>query len=105
MEKRDNPPFKLMYRGPGRDHHQNITDVLDEILYRLDEIDYKLQKLSRKLTMARTFSKSGDVEIVPHKKKPIKVMVHAPKSVNEVVVLVVNCHAVKVVDPKYFKTE
>ena len=46
MKTNDDKPFKLMYKGPGREHYQNITDVFDEVLYRLDEIDDKLKKLS-----------------------------------------------------------
>lgn len=46
METNEEKPFELMYKGPGRNHYQNITDVFDEILYRLDKIDDKLKKLS-----------------------------------------------------------
>ena len=34
-----------MYRQPGHEKHQNITDVLDEIIIKLREIDQRIIKL------------------------------------------------------------
>ena len=38
-------PIELMYRQPGNSEHQNITDVLDEIILKLREIDSRLKQL------------------------------------------------------------
>jgi hypothetical protein len=38
-------PIELMYRQPGLPNHQNITDVLDEIILKLREIENRLSKL------------------------------------------------------------
>ena len=35
----EQPPVHLMYRRPGNDEHENITDVLDDILLRLAELE------------------------------------------------------------------
>ena len=37
--------FELMYRQPGLPEHQNITDVLDEIILKLRDIEQRLSKL------------------------------------------------------------
>lgn len=31
--------YELMYRRPGNDTHENITEVLDDILKRLEELE------------------------------------------------------------------
>ena len=36
---------ELMYRQPGLPDHQNITDVLDEIILKLRELEQRLSKL------------------------------------------------------------
>ena len=38
------PKVELMYRAPGREQHQNITEVLDEIMNRLDRIEYLMEE-------------------------------------------------------------
>ena len=38
------PNVELMYRAPGREQHQNITEVLDEIMNRLDRIEYLMEE-------------------------------------------------------------
>ena len=35
---------ELMYKAPGREEHQNITKVLDEIITRLDRIESMLEE-------------------------------------------------------------
>ena len=37
--------FNLMYRQPGVPEHQNITDVLDEIIIKLREFETRIAKL------------------------------------------------------------
>ena len=37
--------FELMYRQPGLPEHQNITDVLDEMILKLREMEQRLSKL------------------------------------------------------------
>tara|TARA_R110002050_G_scaffold5397_1_gene24075 strand:- start:746 stop:883 length:138 start_codon:yes stop_codon:yes gene_type:complete len=39
---------ELMYRQPGVQHHQNITDVLDEIIITLRELNERITKLEEK---------------------------------------------------------
>ena len=39
------PEFELMYRAPGRENHQNITEILDEVMDRLEKMEILLQKL------------------------------------------------------------
>ena len=36
---------KLMYRAPGRDTHQSVVEILDEILNRLDSLEKTLTTL------------------------------------------------------------
>ena len=36
---------KLMYRAPGRDTHQSVVEILDEILNRLDALEKTLTTL------------------------------------------------------------
>ena len=43
--KRPPAPFELMYRQPGAEEHQNVTEVLDEIILLLREIDHRVTKL------------------------------------------------------------
>ena len=40
-------PFELMYRAPGRENHQNITEILDEVMIRLENIEKTLQNLEK----------------------------------------------------------
>ena len=35
----ENEKIDLMYRRPGAEEHENITDVLDDVLNRLKEIE------------------------------------------------------------------
>ena len=37
--------FEFMYRQPGRPDHQNITDVLDEIIIKLRDFEKRLIEL------------------------------------------------------------
>ena len=39
---------ELMYRQPGLQHHQNITDVLDEIIIALRILSDRITKLEEK---------------------------------------------------------
>lgn len=39
---------ELMYRQPGVQHHQNITDVLDEIIIALRDLNERIIKLEEK---------------------------------------------------------
>ena len=43
-----NQKIELMYRQPGLPEHQNITDVLDEIILKLREIEQRLTSLENK---------------------------------------------------------
>ncbi len=36
------PSVELMYRKPGSSEHQNITEVLDEILFTLQELKQRM---------------------------------------------------------------
>ena len=38
----ENQPVQLMYRQPGLPEHQNITDVLDEIILTMRELSERL---------------------------------------------------------------
>ena len=38
----ENKTYELMYRRPGRETHENITKVLDDILNRLQVIEESL---------------------------------------------------------------
>ena len=38
----DEPNVQLMYRQPGLPEHQNITDVLDEIILTLRELNERM---------------------------------------------------------------
>ena len=40
----DLPP-KLMYRRPGREKHENITKVLDDIIIKLEALENRLTEL------------------------------------------------------------
>ncbi len=44
----DNERIELMYRQPGLQHHQNITDVLDEIIIALRSLSERITKLEEK---------------------------------------------------------
>ena len=46
--KQPKQKFELMYRQPGLPEHQNITDVMDEIILKLREIDQRLTSLENK---------------------------------------------------------
>ena len=35
--------LELMYRKPGFDEHQNITEVLDEIIHTMRDLDQRLK--------------------------------------------------------------
>lgn len=37
--------MELMYRAPGRENHQNITEVLDEVMISLENLQNRLTKL------------------------------------------------------------
>lgn len=43
----ENERFDFMYRAPGREEHQNIVEILDEILNRLDSIEKTLSELEK----------------------------------------------------------
>ena len=38
----DEPKVELMYRQPGETEHQNITDVLDEVILTLRELSERM---------------------------------------------------------------
>ena len=40
----DQLKYELMYRRPGAEKHENITDVLDDILIRLGRIEDKIDQ-------------------------------------------------------------
>ena len=40
----DETRYELMYRRPGAQEHENITDVLDDILIRLERIEAKIDQ-------------------------------------------------------------
>ncbi len=40
--------FEFMYRQPGIPEHQNITDVLDEIIVKLRDFEARIVKLEEK---------------------------------------------------------
>ena len=44
----DEEKVELMYRQPGLQHHQNITDVLDEIIIALRDLSERITKLEDK---------------------------------------------------------
>ena len=44
----DEQKVELMYRQPGAQHHQNITDVLDEIIIALRDLSERITKLEDK---------------------------------------------------------
>ena len=51
--------IELMYRQPGSDYHQNIVEVLDEIIFRLDEIESRLDSLDHQTDILNTDSFGG----------------------------------------------
>ena len=42
----DNAKYELMYRRPGAEDHENITDVLDDILNRISSLEKKIEELT-----------------------------------------------------------
>lgn len=40
------PEVCFMYRPPGREKHQKLTDVLDEVIIRLEKIEKLLETLN-----------------------------------------------------------
>ena len=40
---------QLMYKQPGMDEHQDITEVLDEIIHRLDRLENLLETVYEEL--------------------------------------------------------
>ncbi len=44
----DDKKVELMYRQPGVETHQNITDVLDEIIITLRDLSERVTKLEDK---------------------------------------------------------
>ena len=46
MPDNNEAPIVLMYRAPGREEHQKLTDVMDEIITRLEAIEKKLEELT-----------------------------------------------------------
>ena len=44
----DEEKVELMYRQPGCSVHQNITDVLDEIIIALRDLSQRITKLEEK---------------------------------------------------------
>lgn len=100
METNEEKPFELMYKGPGRNHYQNITDVFDEILYRLDKIDDKLKKLSENWLWHEFLAKPVKLRSYLIRKRRIKEMVLEPNSVKEGRAHVVSCPEVRAVSDK-----
>ena len=45
MDNPEQPPVILMYRRPGNDDYEKLTDVMDDILIRLEAIENKLKDL------------------------------------------------------------
>jgi hypothetical protein len=43
----ENENYELMYRAPGREEHQNVVEILDEIMNRLDSIEKTLSELEK----------------------------------------------------------
>jgi len=41
----ENEHYELMYRAPGREDHQNIVEILDEVFIRLENIEKTLENL------------------------------------------------------------
>lgn len=39
---------ELMYRAPGRSNHQNLPEILDEIITRLEKVEQQLTNLENK---------------------------------------------------------
>ena len=44
MEKREQPPFQLMYRRPGSDEYEKLTDVIDYLCNKISELEAKLEE-------------------------------------------------------------
>ena len=45
VENDQEAPPELMYRAPGREDHQNIVEIFDEIMNRLENIEQKLTNI------------------------------------------------------------
>ena len=43
------PPVELMYRPPGSDVHQNITQVLDELILQVRRQDERILELEEQV--------------------------------------------------------
>ena len=43
------PPVELMYRPPGSDVHQNITQVLDEMISQLERQEDRILELEEQV--------------------------------------------------------
>jgi len=45
VDSNQEDPPELMYRAPGRENHQNIVEIFDEIMNRLENIEQKLTNI------------------------------------------------------------
>jgi hypothetical protein len=45
VENDQETPPELMYRAPGREDHQNIVEIFDEIMNRLNNIEQTLSNI------------------------------------------------------------
>ena len=48
MSSMAEPPIELMYRRPGASDHENLTEVLDDVIIRLERVEQLLQTLTNK---------------------------------------------------------
>ena len=48
MTNQETEQVELMYRAPGRQNHQNLPEILDEIMKRLEKVENQLTNLENK---------------------------------------------------------
>ena len=48
MTNQETEQVQLMYRAPERQNHQNLPEILDEIMTRLEKVENRLTKLETK---------------------------------------------------------
>ena len=42
-----NKKMELLYKAPGREKHQNLPEILDEIMLRLERLEYNIEQLQK----------------------------------------------------------
>ena len=65
------PQVELMYKAPGREEHQSLVEILDEIFNTLENITKRLEILEKQWDSMQTSPNLGPLRVQLDEKTPL----------------------------------